>query len=66
MNEGDAAEVCAIVARWCKFNHRSVRLLIGERIRLLEDNESIKPFLTRHGYVVVDGYVCEEARWKRT
>lgn len=66
MNEGDAAEVCAIVARWCKLNRRSVRLLIGERIRLLEYNESIKPFLTRHGYVVVDGYVCEEARWKRT
>lgn len=66
MRESDAAEICAIIARWCALNGRSVRLLLGDRIRLLEYNESIKPFLARHGYAVVDGYVCEEARWKRT
>lgn len=66
MSEQDVSEVCAIVKRWRDLygGHATVR--IGQRLMVTEYRESLKPFLAKHGYILIDGYVCEEVRWKRT
>lgn len=66
MSESDVAEVCALAKRWRDLYGGHVKVMIGQRIRVTEYGESLKPFLARYGYFLIDGYVCEEVRWKRT
>lgn len=67
MNDEECGEVCSLIGLWRRINGGGrVVLAITDRVRLLEYNVSLKPFLAKRGYVVVDGYVCREARWKRT
>lgn len=67
MIEDEAGEVCALIARWQElYGSRPVRVLIGRRMRLLDRDPDLEAFMAARGYPVIDGFVCEEARWKRT
>lgn len=66
-SEGDAADVCAVVCRWSRLNGgRSVRVSIGRRIAVPDCPDGLRRMLARHGWFLIDGAVCEEARWRRT
>lgn len=67
MSEEQAGEVCALVARWNLLHGTCpVRVLVGSRLRIIDRDPSLEGFLAAHGYPVIDGFVCEEARWKRS